>query len=222
MPDCSTCGAPISENSKFCNECGAKQEPAQTQISDSSNTPPVAQEYDPATHQSTNHPRSNMLVITITAVVLVLAIAIGISCYMHAQARLRIAKTQASKVLSKLEACESAVTVGVTLDSLSEKSGQARQAVLEFSRSEYSSLMPKFTASATRAAQDYIDSCSSWFEDNKRAEKAWSAAYDKWDIFSGNKAPEMDDYKDDSETQSLWAKASEDLAVARAAATAGN
>jgi hypothetical protein len=47
------------------------------------------------------------------------------------------------------------LATNVVLNDLTDKVGEARQAVLEFSRSENSALLPKFTAAAKLTAQDY-------------------------------------------------------------------
>jgi len=65
--------------------------------------------------------------------------------------------------------------------------------------------------------KDYVDSCAAWFESNERAMDEWEVAFDEWDVLSDEPSPEIDDFKDDSEYQALWAKASRDLDAARTA-----
>lgn len=126
------------------------------------------------------------------------------------------ARTQASDVLTKVEECESAVTVGVSLEDLSEKASTAREAALAFSRSEDAKLLPDFTLDVLKAAQDYTDSCAAWFESNEAAQKKWEKAFDKWNALSSKPSPKLADFKDDSKYQALWVQAQEDLAKARA------
>lgn len=221
MAYCSNCGAVIAENSKFCNSCGAMQEVPPVQTSEAESVLPTEAESalqpKAVSQQDVKRPSVKKLVIAISAFVIVIAICLGVSAHLRAKAeQLRKAKVAASEVLGKIEACQAAVTVGVSLDALSEKAGAAQQAVLEFSRSEHASILPKFTPAATLATQDYVDSCSAWFEDNKRASEEWDKAYEKWQPLSGKSAPDIDDYKDDTRTQSLWQKADKDLTAAQA------
>lgn len=108
--------------------------------------------------------RAKPVIIGLAAVALALAIFVFIFVSQQITQRRLVAKAEASVVLSKVEECESAVTVGVNLKDLSKKAIIAREKALAFSRSEHGVLMPNFSKAVTLAAQDYVDSAGSSIE----------------------------------------------------------
>jgi type II secretory pathway pseudopilin PulG len=232
MVQCASCGAEIPTDSQFCNACGTKQEsagsPATGGVGSTTTEAKLVISRTPTPKPA--GPSRWPLVVGVIAAVLVILVAgfAAVSSYQKAEAakqaqaaaaarKLEEAKAAASKVLGKVEECQSAVTVGVLLDDLSKKAASAREAALEFSRSDNAAMLPEFSQAVNLAAQDYIDSCRAWFEDNKKAQAKWQKAYDKWDPLSGTPAPKLEDYQNDSKYQAMWSKADQDLATANSA-----
>jgi hypothetical protein len=127
------------------------------------------------------------------------------------------AKADAARVLASVEKCQSAVSVGVTLNDLSSLAATARQDVTTFERSSAAALMPGFTKAVAQATQAYLDSSRSWFEDNQRAKKEWDVAYDRWTKTYRGTSPDLEDFQDDSKYQKLWSDADGYIQAARSA-----
>lgn len=133
------------------------------------------------------------------------------------RAELGAAKDSAAKVLATVEKCESAVTVGVSLDDLSKLAATAREEVTTFERSSAAALMPDFTKAIGQATQAYLDSSRAWFEDNEKATKAWDAAYARWAKTYKGPSPDIKSFRDDSACQKLWSDAGGYIEAARSA-----
>jgi len=118
--------------------------------------------------------------------------------------------------MTSLEKCESAVSVGVTLDDLTALATTAQQDVQAFSRTDAANRMPEFTTAIAAAATSYQDSCRAWFDSNKAATKKYDAAVHKW-IYHNGKEPEIEDFRDDSEYQADWVAAGLSMEDARTA-----
>ncbi len=155
-------------------------------------------------------------VLIVIALTIVVFVAICLSYLRIKSKKIESAKIEASKVLNKVEKCETAVTVGTSLDDLKDKADKAQSEVRVFARSENGNALPEFTQYLQDAVEHYVDSCGTWFNDNESAEKKYDEAVDRWTKSpSAKPMPELKDYQDDSGYQDLWVEAQEDLESAR-------
>jgi hypothetical protein len=133
-----------------------------------------------------------------------------------AAATARADAAAASTVMTSVEKCESAVSVGVTLDDLTALATTAQQDVQAFNRTDTAKRMPEFAVAIAAAATSYQDSCRAWFDSNKAATKKYDAAVHKW-IYHNGKEPELEDFQDDTEYQADWLVAGVSMDDARTA-----
>lgn len=134
------------------------------------------------------------------------------------RAEIAKAKQAASVALQAVEECESKVTAGLSLDEMQRISTEARVEVRSFARSDAAEILPTFTKCLSDAADDYVLSAGVWLEQNNTQKAKYDAAWAKWTAagYSG-RAPQIDDFKDDSKLQDQWSQASGHLSDARAA-----
>jgi hypothetical protein len=123
---------------------------------------------------------------------------------------------EASKVMTSVEKCESAVSVGVTLDDLTALATTAQQDVEAFNRTDTAARMPEFSTTIAAAATSYQDSCRAWFDSNKAATKKYEAAVHKW-IYGNGKEPKLESFQDDTAYQADWLIAGASMDSARTA-----
>lgn len=238
MAQCAFCGAELPDGSRYCNSCGRQQRDPNV-LSPSVDTtstlsePPHLSAQD---GQDTPVARNWKSILTVLVIALLLAGIAGGAYVENQKAKRRAAERAAamdsarakgaaaietarkngSLALADVEKCQSAVHVGVTLQELQGLSSKADASALQFARTGDGALLPNFSFALEKAASLYEDSCAEWLADNNAATAKWQAAYDAWDPLSGEPAPKITAYKDDSKTQKSWDKASAALADARA------
>lgn len=233
--ECVSCGSVLPEGSTFCNVCGAPQAvEAEGASAQDAVVPTTAPSLTSAPAVSPVGVRNGRARLIAAALVVLLLIGGGAAVTWKvssdnaaaaAAARARAAKmaataradaAEASSVMTSLEKCESAVSVGVTLDDLTALATTAQQDVQAFSRTDAANRMPEFTTAIAAAATSYQDSCRAWFDSNKAATKKYDAAVHKW-IYHNGKEPEIEDFRDDSEYQADWVAAGLSMEDARTA-----
>jgi hypothetical protein len=132
--------------------------------------------------------------------------------------RLGAAKAAAATALADVEACESAVMAGASLDELTRKATRARDSVGAFARSENGRLLPKVTAAMTLAEQDYYNSCVVWRRDEEAA--AAKAKKARASVKPGSSSAQLltaAQYKHPNLYEDLWVQGGLDLGKARTA-----
>jgi hypothetical protein len=233
--DCVSCGSVLPEGSTFCNVCGAAQATITPgERPQDSVEPPAASSPTTAREAPSAAPRngsSKWIALTLVALLLI-AGGVGVAWKVSsdnaaaAEASARATKAaatakadaaEASKVMTSVEKCESAVTVGVTLDDLTALATTAQQDVQAFSRTDAAQRMPEFEAAIAAAAQSYQDSCRHWFDANKAATKKYDAAVHTWIYGNGKEPKSIDQFRDDSAYQADWTAATLSMEGARAA-----
>ena len=230
---CVQCGADLPEASAFCNACGAAQPAPQASEGIRADTEPIT---PPALADSDNPPaptkgRHGVLTAVVAALCVALLAAAGIGWKLYSDDRAQKAEAkrvaiarrvaaeeeatrkarlaEATKLMVVLEKTQTAVSVGLTLDELSDLVKDDQAAVMSFIRSEYSGDMPKFAGTASRVADLYLQSARHWDDAKKAATEKWDAAWNKY-IYGGGKKPgDISSFLNDKHYQKDWSDASD-------------
>jgi hypothetical protein len=125
--------------------------------------------------------------------------------------QLAVAKAAAAKVMADLDACETAVMGGESLNDLSKRATKASQSAQAFSRSPNGKLLPQVASAMSLVAKEYVNSCLVWAADDKAAAEFWL----KYGPASGKTS--LDECKHPQKYNAIWIQAGVDLGKARVA-----